>query len=64
MISTISFRCSRCRARIKAPVQILMQSRLCPGCGHRFVVQPQVPPEAGPKLVPDESWPGLRNLEN
>ena len=57
---TISFRCFRCRARIKAPVQICGHSRSCPGCGHRFVVQPQVPPEAGPKIVLDDGLPTNR----
>jgi DNA-directed RNA polymerase subunit RPC12/RpoP len=60
MTASISFRCSRCQARIKAPVQMLKQSRACPGCGHQFVVEPQIPPPAGPKLVIDETPFGFR----
>jgi hypothetical protein len=53
----IVFHCAACRARIKAPAQLLGSSRNCPGCGYRFVVRLQPPPEAGPVLVGDESRP-------
>ncbi len=54
MSSLIILRCSACKARIKAPIQLLGQTRACPGCGHRFVVQFAAPEEAGPLLVMDE----------
>jgi DNA-directed RNA polymerase subunit RPC12/RpoP len=54
-MSFLKFHCAACSARIKAPFQLLGQSRSCPGCGYRFVVQMKAPPEAGPKLVPDNS---------
>jgi hypothetical protein len=47
----ISFRCSECRARIKAPWQLFGQSRACPGCGNHFIVRPSVPEDAGPVLL-------------
>ncbi len=47
----LSFRCGGCRARIKAPVQLRGQTRSCPGCGHRLVVQPVRIEDAGPALV-------------
>jgi hypothetical protein len=55
MTPSFIFRCRVCQARIKAPVRLLGQSRTCPGCGHRFIVQLQAPPEAGPLLVADDS---------
>jgi uncharacterized paraquat-inducible protein A len=54
-MKTIFLRCAGCRARIKAPVLLRGQTRACPGCGHRFVVQPQPPQDAGPALVLD-TW--------
>ncbi len=50
----ISFRCSSCRARIKAPLQLSGQARLCPGCGNPFVVPPAIPEDAGPHLLLDD----------
>jgi hypothetical protein len=47
----LSFRCGGCRARIKAPVQFRGQTRSCPGCGYRFVVQLPRVEDAGPVLV-------------
>jgi hypothetical protein len=47
----ISFRCPGCKARIKAPVELLGQKRQCPGCKTPFVVRAQVPPDNGPVLV-------------
>ncbi len=52
-MSHICFRCGSCRARIKAPFRLRGQTRACPGCGHRFVVQLQPLEDAGPVLVPD-----------
>jgi DNA-directed RNA polymerase subunit RPC12/RpoP len=55
----LSFRCAGCRARIKAPMQMRGQTRSCPGCGYRVVVQPQRLEDAGPVLV-YETIPGIR----
>jgi hypothetical protein len=54
----ITFRCVGCRARIKAPSQLRGQTRSCPGCGYRFVVQLQRPEDAGPALVYEGSSAG------
>ena len=54
MVPSIIVRCPSCDARIKAPLQLIGQWRACPGCGCRFVVQPQVPQEEGPVLVGEE----------
>ncbi len=54
MHGTISFRCPGCRARIKAPRELLGQRRTCPGCKTPFVVRVQVPPDNGPILVADK----------
>ena len=54
MIPSFTLHCPSCDARIKAPLQIIGQWRACPGCGCRFVVQPQVPQEEGPVLVGEE----------
>jgi hypothetical protein len=51
MPATISLRCPRCNARIKAPGQLLGQRRPCPGCKTPFVVRPQPPQDSGPALV-------------
>jgi hypothetical protein len=50
----ICFRCFGCHARIKAPIQLIGQSRTCPGCGTTLVVQLKAPPPSGPKLVMDD----------
>lgn len=49
----VTLRCPGCNARIKAPAQLIGQSRACPGCGAEFVVRPQVPESVGPVLVSD-----------
>jgi hypothetical protein len=60
MPTAVTFRCSCCRARIKAPFQIVGQSRACPGCGHNFVVPKVIPPDAETVLVLDDSGPSMR----
>jgi CheY-like chemotaxis protein len=54
--------CPHCHARIKAPLEISGQSRNCPGCSLRFVVQRTAPEDAGPILLfdhlPDSSYVG------
>jgi hypothetical protein len=59
MAIALIFRCPRCLARIKAPVQLIGQARLCPGCAALFVVPPQVPEDAGPVVLADGRGPAL-----
>jgi CheY-like chemotaxis protein len=58
MRSPIRLRCPGCRARIKAPFQLLGKTRPCPQCGQRLVVQIQAPEDCGPMLSSD-SLPDL-----
>jgi uncharacterized paraquat-inducible protein A len=53
MSSSIIFCCPTCKARIKAPSQVIGQTRSCPGCRHPFVVPTQAPSDAGPALLLD-----------
>jgi uncharacterized paraquat-inducible protein A len=53
MASAIVFCCPTCKARIKAPIQIIGQTRACPGCKHFFVVPTQTPGDSGPALLLD-----------
>jgi CheY-like chemotaxis protein len=53
MRSPIRFRCPGCRARIKAPIQLLGHSRPCPQCGQRLTIQVQPPEDSGPMLAGD-----------
>jgi uncharacterized paraquat-inducible protein A len=55
MTPSLSLRCPLCNARIKAPLQLLGQTRACPRCGTRFVVRAQPPAAAGPVIVADDS---------
>jgi hypothetical protein len=50
MLPTIRFRCSGCSARIKAPAQLLGQTRCCPGCGQRLAIKVKTPEDCGPML--------------
>lgn len=52
-------RCGGCGARIKAPTALHGQMRSCPGCGHRFRVQPQKIEDCGPALITPSSSPNL-----
>ena len=63
MPTKVSFQCPYCTARIKAPRQIIGQSRSCPGCGFSIIVRDaaahdasQTPtlPDAAPMLATDE----------
>jgi hypothetical protein len=51
----IIFRCPGCRARIKAPPELLGQRRNCPGCNTPFVVRVPAPPDSGPLLINHEA---------
>jgi hypothetical protein len=53
MTSSIIVRCPTCKARIKAPTEIIGQTRACPGCGRPFLVPTQAPGDAGPTLLLD-----------
>jgi hypothetical protein len=54
MSPSIVFPCPGCRARIRAPFQLLGRTRSCPGCGRRFVVRLPAPVAQGPFLVLDD----------
>ena len=51
--ASIRCQCSQCGSRIKAPIQLLGQTRPCPRCNKPIVVMYQ-PEYEGPKLVLDE----------
>jgi hypothetical protein len=51
MLAFIRFGCGACRARIKAPAQLLNQQRQCPRCGHGVIVRREPPEDAGPVLL-------------
>ncbi|HKI38221.1 MAG TPA: hypothetical protein VKA46_40580 [Gemmataceae bacterium] len=55
MDPSIRFRCPGCRARIKAPAQLIGQTRSCPGCGRRLLVQMSPPEDLGPVLLSDDT---------
>ena len=61
MPSKFLVRCSACRARIKAPGQLLGQLRNCPGCQTQILIHPQPPEDVGPILV-EEDWQSLRRV--
>jgi uncharacterized paraquat-inducible protein A len=54
MHSTIRVRCPGCNARIKAPFEMLGQTRSCPRCKRRLVIQTKAPEDAQPMLSSDE----------
>ena len=55
MQPSIQIRCSGCNARIKAPTQLIGQTRDCPGCGQRLLIQRTPPEDSGPLVLPDDS---------
>jgi len=57
MPTTIVLRCPGCRARIKAPRQLIGQRRNCPGCDTPFVVRVQPIQDSDPLLVAAEQSP-------
>lgn len=54
--TTIRCRCPGCGSRIKAPIQLLGQTRTCPRCRLPFVVVFQ-PEDEGPMLLMDDRQP-------
>src|SRR5262245_16104546 len=59
--SWIRCRCPGCGARIKAPGQLLGQTRACPRCSGPVAVQPQPPADEGPALVGAQTGGGFRS---
>jgi DNA-binding response OmpR family regulator len=55
--TVIRCRCDGCGARIKAPVQLLGQTRACPRCGLALVVRPEPPEDEGPMLALEDVPP-------
>jgi hypothetical protein len=54
MQSTLIVQCCRCAARIKAPIQLLGQTRKCPGCGQPVMIQFKAPVDAEPLLLHED----------
>jgi uncharacterized paraquat-inducible protein A len=55
MLPSITLLCTDCSARIKAPVQLLGQTRSCPRCGTELHINVKTPEDCGPVLAADES---------
>jgi hypothetical protein len=51
MPARIILRCPGCKARIKAPIELLGTNRTCPGCHTWFVVRNQPIEDSGPLLA-------------
>jgi DNA-binding NtrC family response regulator len=51
--SVLRIACTACGARIKAPRQLLGQTRACPRCQCRLVIKQQPPEDEGPALIMD-----------
>ena len=58
MHSSIRVRCPGCDARIKAPIEMLGQTRPCPRCKRRLVIRTQAPNDAQPVLLHDDRLGG------
>jgi CheY-like chemotaxis protein len=61
MQSTLIVQCCRCAARIKAPIQLLGQTRKCPGCGQPVMIHLKAPVDAEPMLLHDDLPDALSN---
>jgi DNA-binding NtrC family response regulator len=57
---SIKCRCPGCGSRIKAPIQLLGQTRTCPGCRAAFVLSVAPPEDEGPTLVVEDGELFLR----
>lgn len=55
MAPPIRIRCPGCGARIKAPAQLMDQTRACPGCGAALLIRPSAPQDAGPVVLAGDS---------
>jgi CheY-like chemotaxis protein len=55
MNPSIYTRCPGCNARIKAPFQLVGQTRSCPGCGQRLLIPAKVPEDSSSLLFVDDS---------
>jgi hypothetical protein len=51
MPARIVLRCPGCKARIKAPAELLGTNRTCPGCRTWFIVRSQPIEDSGPLLA-------------
>ena len=51
MSARITLRCPGCKARIKAPAELIGRRRNCPGCNTPFVVRVQPIADSDPLLV-------------
>ncbi len=51
MPSSLIVQCCACSARIKAPIQLVGQTRKCPGCGQPVMIQFKAPVDAEPLLM-------------
>jgi hypothetical protein len=61
MAAAIRFRCLGCRARIKAPVELVNQVRNCPGCGTQLLIRPEPPPDSDSQMaIEHRPWPPAR----
>jgi uncharacterized paraquat-inducible protein A len=58
MHPTIRVRCPGCDARIKAPKEMLGQTRPCPRCKRRLVIRTPAPTDAQPIVLHDERLGG------
>jgi uncharacterized paraquat-inducible protein A len=54
MQGSISLLCPDCSARIKAPLQLIGQTRSCPRCGTDLHINLTTPEDAGPVLATDD----------
>jgi DNA-directed RNA polymerase subunit RPC12/RpoP len=57
MSDRVTLVCSRCNARLKAPLAAVGKSAPCPACRHPVFVTPRAPEEAGPMLILDDDDP-------
>ncbi len=58
--SMIQFVCSGCKARIRAPRQLVGSFRPCPRCRERLEIHVPLPSEADICLVPIDVYPARR----
>jgi DNA-directed RNA polymerase subunit RPC12/RpoP len=62
MDSSFRFRCPACHARIKAPLELIGQTRDCPRCGGRLVVK--LGPPGGADPLPTTPGPTAYRFPN
>jgi DNA-directed RNA polymerase subunit RPC12/RpoP len=62
MLPTFSFRCAACKARLRAPINLIGRWRACPNCGQRLVVPAKPVQDLGPRLVFEDRFFGSAPL--